>query len=52
MEFVAPGRVTVTAAQPRGKLDRFVGSLKETGSQALSVEDMREVVGKGWAGEK
>ena len=52
MEFVARGRVRVTAAQPKAKLDRFVGSLKATASQALSVEDMREIVRKAWAGKK
>jgi bifunctional DNA-binding transcriptional regulator/antitoxin component of YhaV-PrlF toxin-antitoxin module len=51
-DFVAPGRVKVTAAQPKAKLDRFVGSLKATGSRVLSVEDMREVVRNAWAGKK
>ncbi len=52
MEFVGPGNVKVSAAQPKAKLDRFVGSLKAAGNQALSVEDMREIVRKAWAGEK
>lgn len=52
MEFVAPGRVKVTAAGSKAKLDRFVGSSKATGNQALSVEDMREIVRKAWAGKR
>jgi antitoxin PrlF len=52
MEFVAPGSVKVTAAQPKAKLERFVGSLKATGIRTVSVEDMREIVRKAWADKK
>ena len=52
VELVAPGRVEVTAARPEAKLERFVGCLKKPGSRALSVEDMREIVRKAWAGKK
>jgi bifunctional DNA-binding transcriptional regulator/antitoxin component of YhaV-PrlF toxin-antitoxin module len=52
VEFVAPGRVEVAAARPEAKLERFVGCLKKPGSRTLSVEDMREIVRKAWAGKK
>jgi hypothetical protein len=52
VELVAPGRVEVTAARPEAKLDQFVGCLKKLGSRTLSVEDMREIVQKAWAGKK
>ena len=52
VELLAPGRLELRPAQPKAKLDRFVGSLKTTGRGTLSVEDMRELVRKAWAGKK
>jgi bifunctional DNA-binding transcriptional regulator/antitoxin component of YhaV-PrlF toxin-antitoxin module len=50
VEFLAPGRAEVRAAQTTGTLERFVGCLKTAGVPILSLEEMNEIVRDGWAG--
>jgi antitoxin PrlF len=52
VEPVAPGRVEIRRAERPGSLAAFVGCLKQAGGPDLSLEDIRKVAQKGWAGEQ
>ncbi|MCP3732197.1 AbrB/MazE/SpoVT family DNA-binding domain-containing protein [Sphingomonas sp. MG17] len=45
------GELRVRAVRPLGKIDGFFGSLKREGQRSISIEEMNEVIAKGWAGE-
>jgi len=45
------GRIEVKAARPTGKISDLFGSLKRKG-RTLSIEDMNEVIARGWAGKR
>ncbi len=51
VEVIGPGRAELKAAKPEGALDAFVGSLHKPGTPALSIEEINEIIEKGWAGE-
>ena len=45
------GGVEVRAAQPTGKISDLFGSLKaKKKGRTLSIEEMNEVIARGWAG--
>jgi AbrB family looped-hinge helix DNA binding protein len=47
------GRIEVRAARPTGKISDVFGSLKaKRKSKALSIEDMNEIIARGWAGKR
>jgi AbrB family looped-hinge helix DNA binding protein len=45
------GRIEVRAARPTGKISDVFGFLKREGRPTLTIEEMNEVIAKGWAGE-
>jgi AbrB family looped-hinge helix DNA binding protein len=47
------GKIEVTAAQPTGKISDVFGALtaKRKG-KSLSIEDMNDVIARGWAGKR
>ena len=47
------GRIEVKAARPTGSISDVFGSLKtKKKGRALSIEDMNEVIARGWAGKR
>ncbi|MEP6841055.1 MAG: AbrB/MazE/SpoVT family DNA-binding domain-containing protein [Bradyrhizobium sp.] len=47
------GKIEVTAARPTGKISDVFGSLKtKRKGRALSIEEMNEVIARGWAGKR
>lgn len=52
VEFLPCGRAEVRAANPSSDIESFVGCLKQHGSPAMSIDDMNEVIGRGWAGTR
>ncbi len=52
VEFVAPGRAEVRAAEASASLEALVGSLKVAGGPTLSIEEMNAIVRDGWAGSR
>jgi AbrB family looped-hinge helix DNA binding protein len=47
------GRIEVRAARPTGKISDVFGSLKaKQKGKALSIEDMNEIIARGWAGKR
>ena len=47
------GRIEVKAARPSGRISDVFGSLKaKRKGKALSIEDMNEIIARGWAGKR
>jgi hypothetical protein len=46
------GRIEVRAACPDGKISDAFDFLKREGGPTLSIEEMNEVAGRGWAGKR
>ena len=49
VEPVAPGRVEIRRADPRGSLSAF-WRLKTAGGPSFSIEDIERITRQGWAG--
>lgn len=45
------GELRIRATRPIGKIQDFFGSLKGYSGKPVSIEEMNEVIAKGWAGE-
>ena len=52
VEFVAPGRAEVRAAEPSASLEGFVGCLKKAGERPLAIEEMDAIAREGWVGRR
>jgi len=46
------GRVEVKAARPTGKISDVFGFLKREKGPSLSIEDMKRIAARGWAGKR
>lgn len=47
------GKIEVMAARPAGKISDVFGSLKDKRKgKALSIEEMNDVIARGWAGKR
>ena len=46
------GRIEVKAARPSGQISEAFDFLKRDGGPTLSIEEMNEVAGRGWAGKR
>jgi AbrB family looped-hinge helix DNA binding protein len=53
VEKLPDGRIEVKAARPAGKISDLFGSLKgQTKGPSLSIDEMNEVIARGWAGKR
>ena len=52
IEFVAPGRVELRAAEAKASLKGFLGCLKEAERTALSLDEINAIARDGWAGQR
>jgi len=53
VEKLPDGRIEVRAAQPAGKLSDLFGSLKsKKKGRSLTIDEMNEVIARGWAGKR
>lgn len=46
------GRIEVKAAGRSGKISDVFGRLKREGGPSLSIEEMNEIIARGWAGRR
>jgi AbrB family looped-hinge helix DNA binding protein len=53
VEKLPDGRIEVKAARPTGKISDLFGILKDKKKgRTLSIEEMNEVIARGWAGKR
>jgi len=53
VEKLPDGRIEVKAAQPAGKISDLFGSLKgKKKGRSLSIDEMNDVIARGWAGKR
>jgi len=46
------GRLVVAAATPSGSIDDFIGSLAQKDGIKLSIQEIKEITERAWAGER
>lgn len=51
VEKLPGGTIRIRAKKATGKISDFCGMLKREGQRTLSIEEMNEVIAKGWAGD-
>jgi len=52
VEALPDGRVEIRAARPGGKMSEVFDLLKRENAPSLSIEEMNEIVARGWAGKR
>jgi AbrB family looped-hinge helix DNA binding protein len=51
VELLPDGRAELHAAEKTGSIGDFIGSLYRPGTKALTLDEIKEAIEKGWAGE-
>lgn len=46
------GKIALTAARPKGTIDKFIGLLAGRTSKVATIEEIKEASAAGWAGRK
>ncbi|HEY2860300.1 MAG TPA: AbrB/MazE/SpoVT family DNA-binding domain-containing protein [Terracidiphilus sp.] len=52
VEKLPDGRIAIGPGRPKGSIDAFIGSLAQEGGPRLTIEEIREITEKAWAGER
>lgn len=51
VDLLADGRAELRAAKKTGSIEDVIGSLYRPQTKPLTIEEMNEIIVKGWAGE-
>lgn len=51
VDLLADGRIEIRPIRPTGKISDIFGMLKRKGQRPVSIDEMNDVIAKGWAGE-
>jgi antitoxin PrlF len=51
VDLLPNGRAELRAAKKTGSIEDFFGSLYKPGTKALTLDEIKEAIEKGWAGE-
>ena len=52
VEKLPDGRLVVAPATPTGSIDEFIGSLAKKDGIRLTIEEIKEITERAWAGER
>jgi antitoxin PrlF len=52
VEKLPDGKLVVASAKPTGSIDEFIGSLAKKGGIKLTIEEIKEITERAWAGER
>ncbi len=52
VDLLPNGRLVVAPFTPTGSIDDFIGSLAKKGSIKLSIQEIKEITERAWAGER
>lgn len=52
LDVLPDGKATLRAAQRKGTIDDFIGSLAGKTNKVATLEEIKEAIEKGWAGER
>lgn len=51
-DLLPQGRAELRAAKAAGSIHKFIGSLQQPGTNALSIGEISEAAAQGWAGRR
>ena len=51
LDLLPDGRAELKAARPTGSINDFIGMFAGTTNKVISIEEMNEIIAKGWAGQ-
>jgi len=46
------GRIAIGPVRPQGSIDAFIGCLAKKGGPKLSIQEIKEITERAWAGER
>ena len=52
VEKLPDGRIAIGPIRPKGSIDAFIGSLAKEGGPKLTIEEIKEITERAWAGER
>ncbi len=52
LEKLPDGRISLRAARPTGKIDKFIGLLAGKTKKVATLDEINEAAARGWAGQK
>ena len=52
VEILPDGRAELRAVKPEGSIQKFIGSLRQSGTRALSIDEISEAAAQGWASRR
>jgi antitoxin PrlF len=52
VDKLAGSRIQIRAKRPHGHISAIFGALKTEGGPRLTVEEIKEIAGQAWAGER
>jgi len=51
-DLLPDGRAELRASKPEGSIRKFIGSLQQPGTKALSIDEISDAAAQGWAGQR
>ncbi len=52
LDKLPDGRISLRAARPSGKIDKFIGLLAGKSRKIATLDEINEAAASGWAGQK
>ena len=52
VEKLPDGRLAIGPVRPKGSIDAFIGCLAQEGGPKLTIEEIKDITERAWAGER